>query len=276
MTGFANGRGYPIPIFVISFNRGEYLKSVLKSYESQDVAVEIIVHDNGSNEANTLGLLEELSSAGTRVYRYGAIFHPDELDNVARSVRRYENETGYSGPYVVTDCDIDLAVARPDALRTYVELLGLFEDAECVGPMLRIADIPKSYPLFNRVMARHVAQFWRREPEWVEIAAGRIGYLRHRIDTTFAVHRAGSTFRRLKEGVRVYHPFEARHLDWYVTGSDRTVYRTSSSPEISHWDNEIEFHKHRSLPSAALDYTVVEGCIGELRTVVKSTLDNPS
>lgn len=137
---------------------------------------------------------------------------------------------------MVTDCDVDLSVTRPDALRIYLELLDVFEDLECVGPMLTIADIPRSYPLFNRVMEKHIAQFWGRQPEWAKVRAGEIAYLRHRIDTTFAVHRAGSTFRRLKEGIRIYHPFEAKHLDWYVGKQDQSGYRATSSPAISHWD----------------------------------------
>jgi glycosyltransferase involved in cell wall biosynthesis len=266
----------PLPIFVISFNRGEYLKSVIESYRRQDVAVDIVVHDNGSDDRQTLDIVRGLSSEGVKIHGYGPISHPDELNNVDVTVQRYVAETGYRGAYVVTDCDIDLSGAQPDALRLYLELLNLFHDVECVGPMLTIADIPRSYPLFNRVMSRHIAQFWGRQPEWAEVRAGRIAYLKHRIDTTFAVHRAGSTFRRLKEGIRVYHPFEAKHLDWYVSSQDQSGYRATSSPAISHWDNDSEFLKYQDMPDAVLNYTIVEGRMGDLRTVARSTLDNPS
>jgi glycosyltransferase involved in cell wall biosynthesis len=266
----------PMPIFIISFNRGDYLKRVIRSYEAQDVKTEIVVHDNGSFDARTLKVLEDLSNSGSKVYRYAEISEPEELNNVDISVQRYKQETGYAGPYVVTDCDIDLSDARPDAVRTYVELLKLFPDAECVGPMLRIADIRRSYPLFNRVMARHITQFWGRQPEWVDLSIGKVAYLRHRIDTTFAVHRPGSAFRRLKDGIRVYHPFEARHLDWYVTRDGPAGYRTTSSSAISHWDNENEFGKYAGLPPATLPYTIVAGELGALRTVARQTSDNPA
>jgi glycosyltransferase involved in cell wall biosynthesis len=265
----------PLPIFVISFNRGEYLSSVIGTYRKQDIDIEIIVHDNGSSDQQTLDILRQLSSEGVKIYHYSPISFPDELNNVDASLKRYTAETGYCGPYVVTDCDIDFSKTRPDALRLYLELLDIFEDTECVGPMLTIADIPRSYPLFNRVMARHIAQFWGRQPEWTKVCAGEIAYLRHRIDTTFAVHRASSTFRRLKEGIRVYHPFEAKHLDWYVSSQDQSGYRITSSPAISHWDNESEFSRYQTLPDAVLNYTIVEGRMGDLRTVAKSTLDNP-
>jgi hypothetical protein len=265
-----------IPIFVISFNRGEYLSRVIESYKAQDIAVDVIIHDNGSTDEDTLEVLAELSSAGLKVYRGAAISSPEELNDVAQSVARYCSKTGYAGPYVVTDCDVELSGTRTDALRTYLEMLDRFTDAECVGPMLSIADIPRSYPLFHRVMARHISQFWGREPEWAELRAGRVAYLKHRIDTTFAVHRAGSTFRRLKEGMRVYHPFEAKHLDWYVSKRSPTPYHRTSSPAISHWDSETQFARHEAMRGAELNYIVVEGEIGQLRTVIKSTIDNPS
>jgi hypothetical protein len=248
---------------------------VIDSYKAQDLRIEIVIHDNGSSHGHTVEALNALARAGVRVYRYGPISSPDELDNVDTSVHRYRQETGYKGPYVVSDCDIDLSIARPDALRTYIELLDLFPDVECVGPMLRIADIPQSYRLFNRVMIRHITQFWGRQPEWAQVQAGRVAYLRHKIDTTFAVHRTGSSFRRLKDGLRVYHPYEALHLDWYVSDEDPAHYRETSSPEISHWDNASEYARFESLPPTIMNYTVVEGSMGELRTVERSTLDNP-
>lgn len=264
-----------VPIFIISFDRGEYLLRAIKSYEMQDVPVDIIVHDNGSTDGRTLQVLEGLRQAGTRIYRHGAISQPEELNNVDLSVQLYRSETGYDGPYVVTDCDVDLSSASPAALRTYLELLDLFQDVECVGPMLTIADIPRSYPLFNRVMARHISQFWSRHPDWIELSTGPIAYLKHAIDTTFAVHRRASQFRRLKTGLRVYHPYEAKHLDWYLTNSEASEYRRSSSPAISHWDNVSEMAKYQSFPDQVLRYTIVAGELGSLRTVDRSTLDNP-
>ena len=127
-----------------------------------------------------------------------------------------------------------------DALAVYSELLDRFPQVECVGPMLRIADIPRSYKLFNRVMNRHIEQFWHRRPERVTTRFGECAVIEAPIDTTFALHREGSAFRRLKKGLRVYHPFEARHLDWYPQHGQAAYHRTSSAA-ISHWNNEAQF-----------------------------------
>lgn len=152
--------------------------------------------------------------------------------------------TRASGPYIVSDDDIDLSDADPRAIAIYAELLARF-DIACVGPMLRIADVPRSYPLYNHMMNRHIGQFWSRRPRWVETAAGRVGVLDAPIDTTFALHRAGEPFRRLKPGLRVYAPYDARHLDWYPIGAGGG-YRDSSSAGISHWNNALSEQQHRS------------------------------
>ena len=83
---------------------------------------------------------------------------------------------------------------------------------------------------------------------------GTVAVLPAVVDTTFALHRAGEAFRRLKSGLRVYEPFEARHLDWYLGGepsAEARGYARSSSPEVSHWNNEVENERHRDV---RLDY----------------------
>src|SRR5438270_1474823 len=98
---FADEVSILLPVFLISFNRGEYLDRVIQSYQKQNVSVNIIIHDNGSNDPYTLEVLARLSASGTRVYRNSPIFRGDELNNLDLSVRRYVDETGYVGPYAV-------------------------------------------------------------------------------------------------------------------------------------------------------------------------------
>ena len=56
---------------------------------------------------------------------------------------------------------------------------------------------------------------------------------------------------RLKHGIRVYFPYEARHLDWYISDAQA---RTSSdhhtsSGKTSHWNNAGERQAHCNEPS---------------------------
>ena len=77
------------------------------------------------------------------------------------------------------------------------------------------------------------------------------------IDTTFALHREGSRFRRMKNGLRVYNPFEALHLDWYPHNLE-SAYQKSSSSEISHWNNADHLEEFAREPLRYDQYSVVE------------------
>lgn len=232
-----------IPIFVLSFNRGAQLRAVIGSYRLQRAAIDVVVHDNGSDDAHTLQVLRELETEGVRVRRGPKIHVPAQLEGVEASVADYFGPGRARTRYVVTDCDIDLGVADPRALEVYDELLDRVPAAQCVGPMLRIRDIPRDYPLYNRVMNRHIEQFWRHRPHRLQTAFGTCAVLPAAIDTSFALHRAEFAFRRMRLGLRTYAPFEALHLDWYP---QRTAagYRESSSGAISHWDNARQLRAH--------------------------------
>jgi hypothetical protein len=129
--------------------------------------------------------------------------------------------------------------------------------------MLKIEDIPQSYKLFGRVMNLHIKQFWHREPEWKRVGLQDVAYIRSPIDTTFAVHRAGEPFRRLKSGIRVYKPFDARHLDWYreelwPEGLPQFKrYHDQSSPVIAHWNNRTYFSDYADEKLEFGDFIVV-------------------
>jgi glycosyltransferase involved in cell wall biosynthesis len=249
----------PIPIFIISYNRGEYLLRVINSYLRLRPYVQIVIHDNGSDDALTLRILSSFEqSQSIRMVRASQkISHPDELNEVNRTVQDFFSDWAEPSRYVVTDCDVDMSGANGDALQVYGELLDQFRDAECVGPMLTIRDIAIDYPLYNEVLNRHIEQFWNQQPEWCSLSVGKVGCLRALIDTTFALHRAGEPFRRLKNGLRVYYPYEARHLDWYdrVTNS---VYALGAAPAISHWSSSAFIDQHQHAPLRFECFTHVE------------------
>jgi len=241
----------PLPTFLISFNRGPLLEKTIAAIKRLDYPTEIVVHDNGSTDAATLAILDKLEKSGTHVARCEALKSPDDLDNVNDTVQDFFSDWAEPSRYIVSDCDVDMTIAAPEALTVYDELLNSFRRVESVGPMLRICDIPPSYPLFNRVMNRHIEQFWNRQPEWTAVSFGRVAYIEAMIDTTLALHRAGERFRRLKRSLRVYEPYEAQHLDWYISDVVDDVYGKTSNPMISHWNNAIERDLHIS---AQLEY----------------------
>jgi hypothetical protein len=244
-------REQPIPAFLISFNRGTLLERAIKSLKRQSRRTEIVVHDNGSTDAETIGILDRLERTGTRVFRCSALASVDDLNKVNETVQAVFADWAEPSRYILSDCDIDMAVAAPEALDVYDELLNVFRRVDSVGPMLRIRDIPPTYPMFNRVMNRHIEQFWHRQPLWAETSFGRVAYLDAPIDTTMAMHRAGEPFFRLKQSLRVYEPYEAQHLDCYLESIGDTNYAAMSDPGISHWNNSAEYNRHKD---AELEY----------------------
>jgi hypothetical protein len=101
-------------------------------------------------------------------------------------------------------------------------------------------------------MTRHIEQFWHREPEWLDTKFGRVATIEAPIDTTFALHRANEPFRRQKKARRVYFPYEARHLDWYLTAAEysQNPYFATSSSDVSHWNNRSAHNSFSSAESA--------------------------
>jgi hypothetical protein len=142
--------------------------------------------------------------------------------------------------------------------------------------MLTIADISRRYPLFNRVMTIHVQQFWRKEPLWTKVSGRKVAYLPAAIDTTFAVHRANQPFRRLKNGIRVYAPFEARHLDWYLQDAQAGEYHLKSSSHIAHWNNKQFLEEHASAPLRVNDYIIVAKVGSRYEAVKRTVQGNPA
>lgn len=272
-VSLANARRKPLPIFVISYNRAKFLERCLLSYKRMNRDIDIIVHDNGSDDEKVLKVLSKIVESGGTVYRRSKISGPDDLNQINETITDYFSRWSEPSRYVVTDCDIDLTIADPSSLDVYDELLDRYTSAQCVGPMLRIRDIPRTYPLFRRAISRHIEQFWSRHPDWSELDSGPVATLEALIDTTFALHRAGEPFHRLKSGRRVYYPYEAKHLDWYLNRRQylRSLYFSTSSSDISHWNNSVAEELDKDVhPNLGTIIYVDRGNDGRL---VEKTLD---
>lgn len=246
-----------MPIFLISYNRADVLKQAIAGLTHLKTPIDIVIHDNGSNDEYTLATLRELEKSGIKIFRSHALNHPDELNNVQNSIASYFGANVASSEYAVSDCDIDLSSAAEDAIDVYRELLYVNENVKCCGPMLRISDIPKEYPLYNHVMNRHIDQFWKKTPSIIDLNGKKIGVQAALIDTTFAVHKKHEPFTRLKLGLRVYNPYEALHLDWYISNS-QDQYHLNSNSNIAHWNNHDWFEKHQNVELAYIDYNTIE------------------
>jgi len=265
-----NAPAFRLPVVLISFNRGPMLRKVVDGYRRQTVAVDLFVHDNGSDDPETIATLDALELEGVVVFRRPKISSAEDLNLVDESVQAVFSDREPS-PYAVSDCDVSIAESSPTTLQTYLDLLAAMPDIECAGPMLRIDDVPTTYPLFNAVMNRHIIQFWSHEPQWTTVRGSRVAYQRALIDTTLAVYRKGAPYRRLRKGVRLYHPYDARHLDWYPE-EHQSAYRASADGStISNWSNPARERAHRYTPLEHTQYrAVVEDENGSLVAVTRT------
>lgn len=230
-------RKRPVPVFVISFNRGRMTKKLFASLKTLDTPTDVVIHDNGSDDPNAIRALKELEEDGAKVVYGPKISTADELNNTQETISKYYEPWAEPQNFVVTDCDISIATCDTDYLDILRRLLNRFPQIACAGPMLKIDDISQNNPIYGHILTAHIRQFWQRIPQFVNLSGTSVAMQFCKIDTTFAMHRAGEPFFRLKDGIRTYEPYEARHLDWYQEEQEEN-YKTSSNAKISHWGNQ--------------------------------------
>lgn len=228
-----------IPIFIITCDRVEMLRESMQSYcDRIETPTEFIIIDMGSTYPPMIEHLSEREKGGVKIYRESKVNSRSELNKVNASIQDYFR-THPSSNYVVTDPDICFDDIKADILEVYAHLLKNLPEIVVVGPMLRIDDIPKHYPLRRRLLtnSRHKA-FHEREVYSLFYNGGEIKFIYAKIDTTFGMYRAGSQWRRLQGGVRVLAPYSAKHLDWYIDPEnipeDQRHYMQNAS-RVAHW-----------------------------------------
>jgi hypothetical protein len=229
--------GDSIPIIIITCNRLTVLRESLNSYyQNFGRGFTPVIHDNASSYPPMMAFLHRFEEQGGSVFYSKRVGREQDLNHVAETVDTWmrAHDSRY---YVVTDPDIAFDAGCSDLLELYADLLDVQEDIDVVGPMLRIDDIPEHYPLKQRVIERHVEQFWHKLPMEFTWRDRAIRYQHALIDTTFGMYRRGYRFRRLSRGIRTYAPYWARHLDWYLDpgamAEDQWYYLEHAT--VGHW-----------------------------------------
>ena len=232
-----------IPIFIISCNRLGCLQATIDSYKKYIATpYEIIIHDNNSTFKPLLDYLKQLEKEGVTVYySTKSVAVEKQLNNVAHTIDDWF-KTHSASHYVVTDPDIALEGNCKDILELYAYLLDTIKNIDVVGPMLRIDDIPDFYPLKQKVIERHTEQFWHKTPLTLRWRTKTIQYQSAPVDTTFGMYRSGFKFHRLSIGYRIYPPYGARHLDWYINPAlmhEDQLYYLQHASGVSHWSGAL-------------------------------------
>ncbi len=212
-----------ICVFVSTFNRLETLQRSILSFRAQDMDYEVVVVDNGTDHPKCLALLEDLLECPEvkKVWHGPKITSMEELTrNISGALQDdFMLGDGDAEWYAVTDADICFEGSDPRSFEAYIRLA--LEKGTAAGPHLRVdKDIGRGYPLRNRVLAAETWMLYRDRMEWCDT----IPFSRLPIDTTFHLFQAQPTFNRLRmHTVRVGHPYDAMHLDWYQDAFNPTL-----------------------------------------------------
>jgi hypothetical protein len=199
-----------IPIFIITRDRITVLKQCIESYLKLG-DVKIVLLDNGSTYPPMVDFLNSGQYEVIKNLNPNGSFN-DISEWVGRVIMNYPNPEDF---YIVTDPDILLEYPSPELLEYYKWVLSAFSGAVCVGPMLRIDDLPECFHFKDQMIHSHMQQFWDEKIN-PRIDFRNVLIQWAWIDTTFAMYRKGFKFRRLNHGIRVHNPYYAKHLDWYM------------------------------------------------------------
>ena len=164
----------------------------------------IIIHDNGTTYPETLKFYKDENLK----VEYS---NENSLEAVCKTVKKYQKDSRY---YAVTDSDI-MFENDVVSLRPFIWILNKYPDIPCVGPMLELYDLPDSEYL-DKQKEDHWHQFWSKTPKIERLNGKPLMYQSAWIDTTFALYRHSFDWQNLNLGVRLYHPYSARHIDWYL------------------------------------------------------------
>jgi pyruvyltransferase len=186
--GVHSCRQRPMPVFLVSSNRGDALRAISARLQQQTVMVDIIVHDAGSDDPATHAVLAHLEQQGIAVVRCRAASGSQLLRDVADTVRDYFAAWAEPRSFAVGRDGVDLSSLHPRALELYGELSNRFP-VVCAGPahgMGPAGGIETPLAGFGTVYLASVPD-----------------------DFTFAVYRAGTRLECEKTCMRAIGPFAA-------------------------------------------------------------------
>jgi glycosyltransferase involved in cell wall biosynthesis len=211
--------------FLISYNRKSFLEKQINALRPLLDKLQIIIIDNGSNQAELLDYYSEIRKEATIIrlksnWGYLVAWNQGIISN-------YCGE--HDEPFILSDCD----VVPPDNDWLDVLYHGLVKYPEvsksAIG--LKTDDIPDLYPRKNEVLMQ--------EQEMKKLIPGDDLYCYASTDTTLALYRSGinnHSFKR-NDSIRTMGEYEARHLTWYITDPDQETlqYYRSILPGNGHW-----------------------------------------
>ena len=204
MVPVSTCRRRPLPIFILSHNNPERLGHAVSAFRRQNSRIEIIVCDNGSDDPETLALLDELERDCVTVCRSASIDPLDRLEWTNNLVRNFFQDWSEPSRYAVTDCAADLSAVVSGALDLYDDLLDRFPRADSVGPA--ITDLRSDAVGFETVVNAKCAPHVKCTSGADDIVPYRCLVVERGLDSGFAIYRAGKLLLATMKSLRVCDP----------------------------------------------------------------------
>jgi len=217
-----------IPIFLIAKERIRSLQLMIDSIYLLTSSFEVIILDQGSTYPP---MLRFLKSVGRNYINMSVVIQKSNdmhglENNVAAAVASYRKNHPEVEFYVVSDADLSLRGCEHDILPFFAACLNACPHVVQIGTSLRIDNIQQSSSLKmgtkNIKTADWELQFWDARKHMIaEWDNGRgnshfVNLFEAAIDTTFAMRRMHSQFKRLQRPcIRAGAPYMSEHIPWY-------------------------------------------------------------
>jgi hypothetical protein len=213
-----------IPLFIVSFNRLGYLRTLIDALEEFDFQ-NITIIDNASTYEPLVDYLEHTPHRVERL--------PENLGHLALWKSGRFDKVIERQRFILTDCDVMPAPDCPKHITSVLnELLERYPRHTKAGLSLKIDDLPDHY-CFKKQVIEWELRFWEHKLD--------DGNYEGSIDTTFALYRPGIHFseERWWRSIRAAQPFSALHLPWYKDTNQLTdedlFYQAAVSGISSQW-----------------------------------------
>lgn len=225
-----------IPIYIISYNRISYLKSIISFLEKKQY-FNIHIIDNASTYPPLLKYYGETRYPVHKMDKnYGHMVFWETHDKFRKI---YQNEY-----YVLTDPDVLPDDDCPDDfIEVFYNVLRNYPDISKAGFSLRTDDIPDCYKLKSHVVS------WEKQFCQKVLSAPSFPFdlFDASIDTTFALYRPQKRRHVIGDqflsAIRVGAPYIARHLPWYADENRLTeedvFYKETISEKSGTWNYNL-------------------------------------
>lgn len=213
-----------IDVFIISYNRLSYLKSIVAWLEKAGFE-NIHIVDNNSTYTP---LKEYLKLSKHKVHTMNKNYGHLVVWECGKFKEILKNKN-----YIVSDCDIlPISECPLNITEYFFGILEKYINITKVGFSLKIDDLPNHF-IFKENVINWEKKFWEKR--------NGDGLFDAPIDTTFALYRPGiyPNNKNWWNSIRTDYPYVAKHLPWYLdsskTNEEDLFYQKGINNSSSYW-----------------------------------------